>query len=93
MFIDFKQLATKCGEYCELDPTGNVAETLNQCVQYLLLSSESEFNDETLDDDELPLNTVIIKNTLIREKVLVFGNNNVSASPVNKKAPTTKKKA
>jgi hypothetical protein len=92
MFIDFKQLATKCGEYCELDPTGNVAETLNECVQYLLLSSESEFNDETLDDDELPLNTVFIKNTLIREKVLVFGNN-TPVSPVNKKAPTAKKKA
>jgi hypothetical protein len=92
MFIDFKQLATKCGEYCELDPTGNVAETLNECVQYLLLSSESEFNDETLDDDELPLNTVFIKNTLIREKVLVFGNN-TPVSPVNKKVPTSKKKA
>ena len=92
MYIDFNQLATKCGDYNELDITGNVAVTLNDCVKYLLMDSESEFNDETLDDDELPAQTVIIKNTLIREKILIMGNNdNMPVSLVNKKFPPKKK--
>jgi hypothetical protein len=91
MYIDFKQLASKCEEFNEMDGTGNVTETLNQFVQYLLLTPQSDFEDETLDDEELSLKTVIVKNSLIRDSILVIGQPVIETKPAPKTKGTLKK--
>jgi hypothetical protein len=87
MYIDFSRLAARCKELNREDQTGNTTETINAFVQFLLLSVESDYEEETDDDDELSAKTVIVKNTLLREKVLILGEEPVAEEV---KKPATK---
>lgn len=84
MYIDIEKL----NSFCMNDDTHEaVVETINGFVHYLLMSPESEFVDETDTDDEIGLQTLTIKNTLIREGILV-----IDSEPVKPKTTSTRKK-
>lgn len=67
MYIDFKKL----NEFC-LGADDNVSETLNLFIQKLCFDESFAF-DETEDDDELEIPILLVRNSLIREEILVLG--------------------
>lgn len=63
--------------------------TLEKMIDYLLFSQEHNMADETIGDDELDLNILIIKNTLIEYGVL--SSENVETNKNTKSAGNPKR--
>ena len=73
MKINLHQLASLANELKKREGSDQGVlsiATIDKMIDYLLYQPDNSFDDDTTTDDELDLNTLIIKNTLVEYGIL-----------------------